>query len=186
MNEYFAHELFTDGGLISDPNAKVKNPSPIGGTIAWVRVENGVVVERDVEIIVPSDIDMPAVSNNNTELLALITAIEKLPNDWRGRINSDSQVALGWVFKDWKQDNIPPVICRRLNKLFAERGLFLSRQKSRLLQGHPTKADLERGIGAKRNLPVSEFNVQCDLMCSQAATAYLSLREDASEGEVYA
>ena len=40
-----------------------------------------------------------------------------------------------------------------------------------LVQGHPTKAELENGWGTKRDLPVSEHNVWCDKACKNESAA---------------
>lgn len=160
------NELFCDGGVIGP------NPSPLGGTFAWVLTRNGEAIQEESGVLLPADIGQPAVTNNNSELYALLVGLEALPEGWQGRVNSDSQTALGWVFKCWDQRKIPAVLQDRLNDLIASgKILFLD---SRLLQGHPTKADLALGVGAKRNLPVSRFNVRCDDLCTEEAERYKS------------
>lgn len=154
-------ELYTDGGVIG------RNPSPEGGVFAWCLVENDFRVKEHSGLILPGAIGMQAVSNNNTELLALLDGIEALPKDWTGRVNSDSRIALGWVFLGWSPEKIPQVLRTRLAAL--HRSGRLAGLQWRLLQGHPTKADLARGIGEKRNLPVSIHNVWCDEACSRLA-----------------
>ncbi len=160
-DELTGPELYCDGGVIG------VNPSPHGGTYAWCLVENGKRVAEGSGIIRPDDIGVQAVSNNNAELTALLEALRAVPHGWRGRVNSDSQVALGWVFSGWKQDKIPPSLRLRVNVLRQSgklTGIWV-----RLLQGHPTKKDLAAGIGSKRSLPVSEHNVWCDEECGRVA-----------------
>jgi len=154
-------ELYCDGGVVG------KNPSPIGGVFAWCQVENGFRVKEHTAPVRPADVGAPVVSNNNTELLALLDGIESLPEGWAGRVNSDSQVALGWVFLGWKQEAIPAPLRARLQALRRSGRLF--GLEWRLLQGHPTQADLAAGVGAKRGLPVSEHNVWCDKACQTLA-----------------
>ena len=164
MNEE-VRELYCDGGVVG------RNPSPIGGTYAWCRVENGERVAERVRGILPSDLGVPCVSNNNSELAALLDGLESLPEEWDGRVNSDSQVALGWVFLGWSQDKVPATLRERLNAM--RQSGRLAGLRWRLLQGHPTKADLACGIGKKRTLPVSEHNVWCDQACQAHAKAML-------------
>lgn len=157
-------ELYADGGCIGP------NPSPLGGTWAWVRTRDDAPIQAASGVLLPSDLHATQVSNNNSELYALLVALLTLPEGWDGRVNSDSQTALGWVFKGWKQDKIPPCLRDVLNALITSgKLLFLD---SRLLQGHPTKEDLRKGVGAKRGLPVSIHNVACDAMCNEEAAGF--------------
>jgi ribonuclease HI len=156
--------LYCDGGVIGP------NPSPLGGTFAWVLTRDGEALEEQSGVLLPSNIGQAVVTNNNSELYALLVGLETLPEGWSGRVNSDSQTALGWVFKGWNQAKIPNALRDRLNDLIASgKLLFLD---SLLLQGHPTKEDLARGMGAKRNLPVSKWNVRCDDLCTEEANRY--------------
>jgi ribonuclease HI len=154
-------ELYCDGGVVG------RNPSPVGGVFAWCRVENGFRVQECVSAVRPADVGSPAVSNNNTELLALLDGIEGLPQGRTGRVNSDSQCALGWVFLGWSQEKIPAPLRARLVAL--RKSGRLSGLEWRLLQGHPTQADLAAGIGKKRGLPVSVHNQWCDQACTARA-----------------
>jgi ribonuclease HI len=161
MNVVYLAELYCDGGVIG------RNPSPAGGVYAWCLVFEGARIAEDVQHVTPEEIGVEAVSNNNSELLALLSGIEQLPDGWRGMVSSDSQVALGWVFLGWSQAKVPQVLADRLNRLRKSgklRGIAW-----RLLQGHPTRADLERGVGAKRKLPVSAHNVYVDELCTAMA-----------------
>lgn len=78
-------------------------------------------------------------------------------------------IALGRVFKGWRGKNLPSNVVERTKAATARMGEV----KHVLLQGHPTKADLERGTGAKRGLPVSKHNVWRDKECSRQAKAHL-------------
>lgn len=158
--------LYADGGVIK------KNPSTIGGTYAWCGVdENG---NRVVEGsgYVPAPEGRP-VSNNHTEQIAICKALEAMPEGWSGTVCSDSQIALGRVFKGWSEKNLPRNISERSSRAVAR----LGRIETVLLQGHPTKADLAAGIGKKRNLPVSIHNVWCDKECTRQAEEYLKTLE---------
>ena len=166
--------VFADGGVIH------RNPSPYGGTIAYCHVdEHGKRVEslgalvlhnpgsRDYLPGVPMIYNSytPLVTNNMTEMLALLACLQALPEGWSGPVHSDSQVTLGRLFWGWKLTGLPAQwiewgsrCLKRLGKL-----------EPVLLQGHPTKADLARGVGAKRGYPVSKHNVWADKECGRVA-----------------
>lgn len=155
------HLLFVDGGVIGH------NPSEIGGTMAWRRVEYGSVLKQGSAIITPSGARLPVITNNLTEMLALIMGFEELPESWIGTVCSDSMVTLGRVFMGWKWKNIPTWIHRRYQ--YERRRLkYFEQFNYVLLDGHPTKAQLELGFG-KRGHPVSEHNVWCDEACGLKA-----------------
>jgi hypothetical protein len=97
-------------------------------------------------------------------------ALEAMPEGWSGTVHSDSQIALGRVFKGWRENNLPKNISDRSRAALKRMGKI----ETVLLQGHPTKADLACGIGKKRNLPVSIHNVKCDELCRKAAQEYLA------------
>ncbi|HKQ91334.1 MAG TPA: hypothetical protein VJZ77_11645 [Blastocatellia bacterium] len=158
--------LYADGGCI------LKNPSTIGGTWAWCAVDEkgNRVIERGG--VVPAT-DTREITNNHMEQIALTLALEAMPDGWSGKVYSDSQIALGRVFKGFRIRNLPANVARRSAAAVAR----LGRIEIVLLQGHPTKADLARGIGARRGLPVSVHNVWCDAECGRQAKAYLVKHE---------
>ena len=157
--------LYADGGVIK------KNPSSIGGTYAWCAVDasGNRVIEKSGVVPV---IERP-ITNNHMEQIALCLALEAMPAGWSGTVYSDSQVALGRVLKGWRTKNLPSNVAQRSAAAVARLGAI----KTVLLQGHPTKADLTSGIGAKRNLPVSEHNVWCDKACTHQAKNYVNKQE---------
>jgi ribonuclease HI len=162
--------LYADGGCIR------KNPSPFGGTWAWCGVsaageriiERGGVVEAK-----PGQF----ITNNHMEQIAITLALEAMPEGWSGRVLSDSQVALGRVFRGWARRNLP----RNVSERSARAVKRLGRIETVLLQGHPTRADLEAGTGKKRGLPVSEHNVWCDGECSRRAALFMAEAFPATE-----
>lgn len=162
--------LYCDGGVI------LKNPSPIGGTWAFCAVNT--FGERVIENsgVVPAT-PTRKITNNHSEQVAIIKALEAMPDGWSGTVYSDSQIALGRVFKNWSERNLPRNISMRSKAAVARLGEI----RTILLQGHPTKADLACGIGKKRGLPVSEFNVWCDQACGAEAKKYLE-NLDITEG----
>lgn len=153
--------LYADGGIIGP------NPSPIGGTWAWCLVndQNGRVASASGTLL-QADVGLPAVSNNVTELYALILGCESLPTGWRGTVCSDSWISLQRVFRGAKLNNVPPWLCQRLGGLL--KSGHLAECSYELLDGHPTQAELTRGVG-KRGHKVSEHNVFCDAECTRRA-----------------
>ena len=156
-------QIFCDGGIITT------NPSPIGGTYAFCGVD--AFGERILERggVIQSSPAEP-ITNNTTEQIAIVTALETLPDGWSGKLHSDSQIALGRVFLGWQTNGLPADIIRRTTHALARMGKI----EHVLLQGHPTKADLACGIGKKRQLPVSIHNVWCDKRCQEEAFKYLT------------
>ncbi len=161
-------ELYVDGGVIGS------NPSMIGGTWAcrliWRYDQSldfsGVVQPHQVTHA------FEPVSNNQTEMLALLEGLRRLPDGFCGTIYSDSQVTLGRAFMGWKWNNIPSwmhVVYQQHRK----RLKHWAEIKYVLLDGHPTRAQLAAGTG-KRGHPVSIHNVWCDRACKKAGETFLA------------
>lgn len=161
--------LFADGGVIGS------NPSAIGGTWAWRILRNEQVFQQAAGVITPRQADMPAITNNLTEMLALVRGLQALPISWAGTVYSDSQVTLGRVFLGWKWKNIPLWLHHEYQQARA-RLLNWEQTQWVLLQGHPTKAELADGVGS-RGAPVSEHNKWCDMACGLQAAEHLRLME---------
>jgi ribonuclease HI len=160
------NELFVDGGVIK------KNPSTIGGTWAARLLRDDLIVCEVGGAITPAQAKLPAITNNLTEMLAMIRGLQLLPVNWTGTIYSDSQVTLGRVVWGWKWQNIPPW----LHKEYQRERRRLAHWEDltwTLLDGHPTKAQLAAGIG-KRGHPVNAHNVWCDKACQAAAAKHLA------------
>lgn len=158
--------LYADGGLIG------RNPSDIGGTWAWCGVD------RNYNRVIESGGVVPAngqpITNNHMEQIAITLALEAMPDGWEGAVYSDSNVALGRVFRGWKQKNLPANVAKRSAAAVARLGEI----NVVLLQGHPTRKDLANGIGEKRHLPVSIHNVWADRRCREEARKYLEERNE--------
>lgn len=164
------NQLFCDGGVVG------ANPSLIGGTYAWRLVVDDVPMAEGAHFISAADARVPAVTNNLTEMLALIKGLESLPADWRGTVLSDSQITLGRAFLGWKWNNIPLWAHHRFQVVRA-RLVHFDAFDHVLLAGHPTRAQLAAGIG-RHGYPVSVHNVWCDQACGKAG-------EDALEAMQY-
>lgn len=165
-------ELYTDGGLLGP------NPSPLGGTWAWVR-DSATATESGV--LLPADIHCPTVTNNHAELFALCRGILSLPPFWVGTLYADSRMAVGWFFWAFDNANVPVVLCRMMQaarRHIDEQGICVTPS---LLAGHPTKADLARGFKEKdgvRGLPVSVWNRMADDLCNQRKRLHLMQKSE--------
>ncbi len=168
--------VYTDGGLLT------KNPSDVGGVWAWVAVS---ATDRNLGFksgVVLCPHPTKKLSNNHMEQIAIVRAIEALPDGWDGVIYTDSDVARIRVESDYEQvvlgskrfpaaeKNLYTSISERSKRAVAKLGRQV---RFVLLQGHPTKADLECGWGAKRNLPVSKWNVWADRRCVYEKKLYM-------------
>lgn len=171
MSIDLSNALFADGGVIG------ANPSGIGGTWAWRWVReslvvcDGLLVTQDSGVITPRQADLPSITNNLTEMLALVRGLQALSISWTGTVYSDSQITLGRVFQGWKWKNIPLWLHHEYQQA---RARLVSWEKIKwvLLQGHPTRAELAAGVGS-RGYPVSEHNVWCDKACGESAAEFL-------------
>lgn len=152
--------LYADGGVIGP------NPSAIGGTWAFCQVANGQRGQCASGIIRPVEAGVPAITNNLTELYAILQARESLPRSWSGVIHSDSWVSLQRVFLAAKLANVPHWLVERLQRMQHD-GWFRDCSYV-LLDGHPTQVQLVAGLG-KRGHPVSVHNVWCDAECNRRA-----------------
>ena len=156
--------LYADGGVIGS------NPSPIGGSWAYALVDaEGARVRTAASVLTAADCGHP-VTNNVTELLALVSGLEALPATWCGTVYSDSWVSLQRLFLAARLHGVPLWLMRRLHAI--QRSGRLARMAYVLLDGHPTRVQLAAGVG-KRGSPVSEHNVWCDTACQQQARAYM-------------
>lgn len=176
-------DLYCDGGLIGS------NPSKIGGTWAWVQVEDGQEVGHDCGHLTPVSIALNAVTNNFTELYAVCRGLRRMPTGWNGVIYTDSNVTRLRVRLNGKgkpaMRGIPLWLQARL---IAEQSR-LGKYKVSLLAGHPTKQELADGFRERignpvwgrpeGNVPVSKHNVRCDELCKEAGRKYLASLESA-------
>jgi ribonuclease HI len=153
--------LYTDGGVINI------NPSPIGGTWAFRIVsDNKVICERG-GVITPVQAGLPKITNNLTEMLAVIRGLQELrvAPDWTGTICSDSMITLGRIFDGWKWTGIPLWLHKEYQAVRLHFRCW-DEIDHILLSGHPTKSQLMAGIG-RGGRPVSIHNVWCDKECSK-------------------
>jgi ribonuclease HI len=161
------NELYCDGGVMA------VNPSPYGGMYAYRILSDGEVVHEHAEIIFPYQAELPTISNNLTEMMALVCGLETLPIDWTGTVFSDSQVTLGRAFLGWKWNNVPEWLVKRFDNAKA-RLIHWEQIQWVLLDGHPTREQLLRGTG-KRGHAVSAHNVWCDKACQMLVKQFMAV-----------
>lgn len=162
-------KLYTDGGVIS------KNPSPYGGTWAWVLVRDDQEIKRRSGILDANrhvlGFDGCLVTNNQSELFAIVDGLFYLPSGCGVfEICSDSSVSLGRVFRGSSFNNIPGWMQTELIRMKRKFPNWKDVSYT-LLDGHPTKAHLASGVG-KRGHPVSKWNKLCDDLCRAEAENY--------------
>lgn len=163
--------LYVDGGMIK------RNPSTIGGTWAYIIVAlaDGSIYKQDSGVVTPSDFGVPAVSNNQTEMYAMLQGLKALPVTSLVNVYSDSMITLGRINSGWKWTNIPPFM-HEIYKAERKRLIAWPNYFFQLLDGHPTQAQLDYGIG-KRGHPVSIHNVWCDEACRAQAEGFMKSHE---------
>ncbi len=156
--------VYADGGVI------LSNPSAIGGTWATCHVDaSGARIWEASGVILPADVGMPFVSNNQSEFYALLMGLEAVPDGWSGRACSDSSITLARFFRMGKLNGIPFDWRARLSNVLGR----LGRVESVLLDGHPTRAQLAAGIG-RNGHPVSAHNCWCDRRCTEEARRHVA------------
>lgn len=163
--------IFADGGLMSP------NPSKVGGTWAFccINSNNTRIVEHGGYIASPEG---RIITSPTMEHIALVMALESLPDGWSGLVQSDCQVALYRIFRGWRTRYLPMNVKERAEAAVKRLGVL----HHKLYAGHPTKADLERGYSIKKGLPVSEHQHWCDQECNRQKQLYFQkLKEDELE-----
>lgn len=114
------------------------------------------------------EFNLPNITNNLTELLAALYALESVPDNWNGTIFTDSRITLFRVTNGVKFAGIPQGMIDRAMKLRRNR-----KYKCSLVGGHPTREELKKGFKRKNGLPVSQFNVFVDGQCKKAIKDFL-------------
>ena len=117
------------------------------------------------------------------ELFAIINGLRTCSKLYYSEIvetlYSDSAVSIGRLRDGWGLANIPELMVKDL--IFVQSQFHFNtigrNQKCVLLDGHPTKAQLEAGIGKRGHL-VSKWNVLCDKMCNEEAERYVQKLRD--------
>jgi ribonuclease HI len=158
--------LYSDGGCIT------KNPSSVGGTWAYLQVDcaGPTILKEESGLLLAGYLGLPKITNNLTELEAAVRALESVPDGWDGTLFTDSFITLCRISRDkTKFNGIPYPLVNRVDAVRKRLGKF----QVVLLGGHPTKAELEKGL-RHDNYPVSRFNVRCDELCQIEARKHLA------------
>lgn len=151
-------DLFCDGGCVG------RNPSPLGGTWAYVAVDDaGQLSWSDSGWLGPKRCG-GAVSNNVAELYAAVKALESVVPSCLGKLHTDSAVTRFRLLGGGDLRTVPGWLRRRLEAV-----RWVETCGVVLLGGHATKRELRDGRRARNGLPVSEWNGLCDRMCRRAA-----------------
>jgi len=169
------YAAYCDGGVIGP------NPSVRGGTWAFVLVdalttEDG--CHHQSGVVTPAEAGVDEVTNNLTELLAAVQALEAVHDGWKGTLYTDSHVTrCRLVNKKPGMNGIPPALEARM----WEQRERLGPLRVVLLDGHPTRAQLASGVG-KRGNPCSKWNKKCDDLCRERAFHYDAERAAGANG----
>lgn len=146
--------IYTDGSVLHH------NPSDLGGPWAWCGIDK----EGDM-VISGSGIIKGPCTNNHSEFMAVVMALEAMPDGWGGTVYCDSYITISRLWYGATLSGIPMDLVLR-------GGAALRRTKSTgvLVAGHPSKAHL--AAGHKNGTPVSEWNVWCDKRCTEVGREY--------------
>jgi ribonuclease HI len=155
--------LYCDGGVIW---SGTHGGSSIGGTWAYCGVdENNELVISDSGFV---KVESPkGTTNNHTEFIAAVKALEAMDAGWSGTLACDSKITLGRLFEGSPTKNLPNEWVIRAKDALERLSVITPMH----LDGHATKEQLKAGIGKNGN-PVSKWNVECDKMCNEAKEPY--------------
>lgn len=117
------------------------------------------------------DIQATSVTNNVTELVAILIGAAFAPEGRNIMLYSDSKISLGTVFCDFKLEGLPDCVLEQLAEFKRETHFrfnnhgYTQAGPIGLLDGHPNDTDLAMKKG-HRGLPTSVHNRWCDYMCN--------------------
>lgn len=156
--------LYFDGGVIGS------GTSQEGGVWAFCAVD-----ENDELVFYKSGFHKTegGTTNNHTEFIAAVNALEAMDAGWSGVLSGDSKITLGRLFEGWKCKNLPAEYVTRARMALARLGVVTPFH----IDGHPTKAHLEAGVGKKGN-PVSRWNKKCDDLCGEEKVKYAERKSE--------
>jgi ribonuclease HI len=155
----------TDGGLVG------QNSKALAATYGYC------LVDADDKLIEEgSGCTEDFKTSPQAEVLGMITALEKLPAGWSGKVECDCLYALKVVFKTdywdgyiWKDKKLDPRLKARRDELMKH--LDFDNIEIELISGHPNNAERKNGV-AKNGRRVSEWNVRCDEMATDESDRY--------------
>jgi ribonuclease HI len=164
-------EVYADCGVVG------ASRSAIGGPWAFCLVdEMGIRVVERMGVIRPGSHGFPDVTNNQTELFALLrglaTVVEMEGDGWSGKVCTDSLVTIRRVQGFWERGmpmTVPKEWVVRLGAVLRRLGTV----EYVNLKGHPNKEQLKAGVTAKGK-PVSVHNKWCDDACNKAGALFVA------------
>lgn len=155
--------IYADGGVVY---SGAPGGSSIGGTWAFVATD-----EKDDLLFSDSGfikVESPkGTTNNHTEFIAAVMALEAMELGWSGTLASDSKITLGRLFNGDNTKNLPDEWIDRAQEALNRLGVVTPFH----LDGHATIQQLKVGIGKNGN-PVSKWNNECDNLCNEAKEPY--------------
>lgn len=154
--------VYADGGCVG------KNPSAAGGT--WAFALAGSDDEHVIRVsgsFTTEEVGFATVDNNLSETVALLIALEQMPDGWGGLVVSDSLNAIRRVIAPGTQKFS---LCPQsvIDRCHANRGR-LGELSVLLVAGHPSKKQLAAGV--KNGRPVRAHQAWCDRECKRQARA---------------
>ena len=156
--------LYATGGTIGS------NPSPYGGTWAYVLVDAAdQEIGYQVGVLTPQAVGTTTISNQVSAFVALLAGLAALPAGWSGNVASPQEIALGRVCRGDALTDIPSVLLQRGQRVLQR--FDLDALQPVLLAGQPTQAQLRAGVGA-HGKPVSQHQVTCQTLCQQVAQVW--------------
>ncbi len=172
--EQLADPMPKIGRVVCDGGIARVNPSPDGGMWAFrARGVCGTLVAEAVGVVLPSEIGMTTVSNNLTEALAVLIALEWLPAGWSGEVRTDSLNAIRVFRDDPEREWLPRDIVERAGEALDRVG----RITWTLVKGHPLKKHIVRShagetVLSAKGYPYCLDNHWADEACTQAWKTY--------------
>ncbi len=154
--------LYADGGVIG------RNPSTIGGTWAYRLIDASGHVMVNSGVVYPIPRKLPKITNNYTELMAVLQGMLVLPDGWDGTIYTDSLVTINRITNSPKFVGTPRDTIELLRYQRRRLGVY----RTVLLKGHPTKEEIKAGQ-REDGRPVSVHNQWCDAECGRLARMIL-------------
>jgi ribonuclease HI len=142
-----------------------------------VAADGATVLREESGLVLPEEVRLERITNNLTELLAAVRALEAMPDGWAGVLYTDSQITLFRVerrpgtAKRAGMAGIPPDLIARRDHVHNRLGPY----QVALLGGHPTREELAAGK-RREGMPCSPHNVACDEACGRHSRSFLRSR----------
>lgn len=166
---------YCDGGLIRS------NPSPVGGAWAFrlvncfdlpVLQKSGLIILDGSDRANQETIPGKGLSNNQVEYIAMVQALDALPDGWSGEVCTDSLITIRALFQ---RDDWPAFVA----PLWGQRAQDAKRRLGHIVPvhmgGHPTKIEVRNGV-TRKGYPCSTHQVWCDYECTRIMDAYQHVR----------